>query len=263
SRGRRCSHPARRRREVGVDESHRGAQARGPEPVRDDDVSRQVRQDGHGAVRRRRHRDRRAPLRDVLQRVAELPADVAALHHVPLVREGLPQPGRRQPRQPAALHVVRSMTRPADRELLVKTYAAFNARDVDATLAAMHPDVDWPDGMEGGRVRGHPAVRDYWTRQWSRIDPHVEPRGFAADERQHAIGTSLRAPDEYRLPTTFADVSNLDKDHKVFARDDRRRLFAIGNRLWHSDSSFKAIPAKYSLLHARAIPSKGGNTEFA
>jgi len=82
-------------------------------------------------------------------------------------------------------------------------------------------------------------------------------------ELEHAIGTSLRAPDEYRLPTTFADVSNLDKDHKVFARDDRRRLFAIGNRLWHSDSSFKAIPSKYSLLHARAIPSKGGNTEFA
>jgi alpha-ketoglutarate-dependent 2,4-dichlorophenoxyacetate dioxygenase len=82
-------------------------------------------------------------------------------------------------------------------------------------------------------------------------------------EIEHAIGTSLRAPEEYRLPTTFADVSNLDKDNKVFARDDRRRLFAIGNRLWHSDSSFKAIPAKYSLLHARSVPSKGGNTEFA
>jgi alpha-ketoglutarate-dependent 2,4-dichlorophenoxyacetate dioxygenase len=80
---------------------------------------------------------------------------------------------------------------------------------------------------------------------------------------EHAIGTSLRAPDEYRLPTTFADVSNLDKDNKVYARDDRRRLFAIGNRLWHSDSSFKVIPAKYSLLHARSVPSKGGNTEFA
>jgi alpha-ketoglutarate-dependent 2,4-dichlorophenoxyacetate dioxygenase len=82
-------------------------------------------------------------------------------------------------------------------------------------------------------------------------------------EIEHAIGTSLRAPDEYRLPTTFADVSNLDQNHKVFARDDRRRLFALGNRLWHSDSSFKVIPAKYSLLHARRIPSKGGNTEFA
>src|SRR5919204_6785359 len=82
-------------------------------------------------------------------------------------------------------------------------------------------------------------------------------------ELEHAIGTSLRAPDEYRLPTTFADVSNLDQHHQVFARDDRRRLFAIGNRLWHSDSSFKAIPAKYSLLRAVSVPSKGGNTEFA
>src|SRR5207245_3368872 len=82
-------------------------------------------------------------------------------------------------------------------------------------------------------------------------------------EIELAVGTSLRAPDEYRLPTTFADVSTLDPHQKVFARDDRRRLFAIGNRLWHSDSSFKVVPAKYSLLHARAIPSKGGNTEFA
>jgi alpha-ketoglutarate-dependent 2,4-dichlorophenoxyacetate dioxygenase len=80
---------------------------------------------------------------------------------------------------------------------------------------------------------------------------------------EHSIGASLRAPDEYRLPTTFADVSNLDKDNRPYARDDRRRLFAIGNRLWHSDSSFKVVPAKYSLLHALSIPSKGGNTEFA
>jgi alpha-ketoglutarate-dependent 2,4-dichlorophenoxyacetate dioxygenase len=80
---------------------------------------------------------------------------------------------------------------------------------------------------------------------------------------EQAIGTSLRAPDELRLPTTFADVSNLDRQNRPFARDDRRRLFGIGNRLWHSDSSFKATPAKYSLLHARSVPSKGGNTEFA
>ena len=80
---------------------------------------------------------------------------------------------------------------------------------------------------------------------------------------EHAIGTSLRAANELRLPTTFADVSNLDQNHKPFARDDRRRLFGIGNRLWHSDSSFKVVPAKYSLLHARSVTSKGGNTEFA
>src|SRR5262252_1075875 len=82
-------------------------------------------------------------------------------------------------------------------------------------------------------------------------------------EIEHSIGASLRAPEEFRLPPLFADVSNLDGNNQPFGRDDRRRLFAIGNRLWHSDSSFKAVPAKYSLLRALRIPSKGGNTEFA
>ena len=66
--------------------------------------------------------------------------------------------------------------------LLAEVYAAFNARDVDRVLAAMHPDVDWPNGMEGGYVHGHAAVRDYWTRQWQAIDPHVEPRRFAVED---------------------------------------------------------------------------------
>jgi alpha-ketoglutarate-dependent 2,4-dichlorophenoxyacetate dioxygenase len=80
---------------------------------------------------------------------------------------------------------------------------------------------------------------------------------------EHAIGSSLRNAADFRLPTTFADVSNLDGNNQPFTREDRRRLFAIGNRLWHSDSSFKATPAKYSLLRSVRIPSKGGNTEFA
>jgi alpha-ketoglutarate-dependent 2,4-dichlorophenoxyacetate dioxygenase len=80
---------------------------------------------------------------------------------------------------------------------------------------------------------------------------------------ENTMGNSLRAAADFRLPGTFADVSNLDGNNQPFGRDDRRRLFAIGNRLWHSDSSFKAVPAKYSLLRALRIPSKGGNTEFA
>lgn len=80
---------------------------------------------------------------------------------------------------------------------------------------------------------------------------------------EQSLGTSLRAEADRRLPPNFADVSNLDKDNKPFAVDDRRRLFAIGNRLWHSDSSFKAVPAKYSILYALSVVSKGGNTEFA
>jgi ketosteroid isomerase-like protein len=60
-------------------------------------------------------------------------------------------------------------------DLITKTYAAFNARDIESVLAVMHPDVDWPNGWEGGRVRGHDEVRKYWTRQWKAIDPTVTP----------------------------------------------------------------------------------------
>jgi hypothetical protein len=58
------------------------------------------------------------------------------------------------------------------------TYDAFNARDIDEVLAQMTDDVDWPNAWEGGRVIGTDAVRDYWTRQWAQIDPHVEPSSF-------------------------------------------------------------------------------------
>ena len=68
-----------------------------------------------------------------------------------------------------------------ERELVERAYAAFNARDVDGALAAMHADVEWPNGMEGGVVRGHAAVRAYWTRQWGLIDPRVDPVRIEVD----------------------------------------------------------------------------------
>src|SRR3989442_313266 len=63
-------------------------------------------------------------------------------------------------------------------KLLRDAYAAFNARDIDAALGTMHPDVVWPNGREGGYVHGHDAARAYWTRQWGVIDPHGEPGRF-------------------------------------------------------------------------------------
>ena len=66
-------------------------------------------------------------------------------------------------------------------ELIRKAYAAFNARDIDGALATMKPDVEWPNGMEGGIVHGHDGVRAYWTRQWGMLNPHVEPKAFDID----------------------------------------------------------------------------------
>jgi len=80
---------------------------------------------------------------------------------------------------------------------------------------------------------------------------------------ESSIGGNITKLDQRRLQVEFADVSNLDQNQDIYARDDRRRLFNLGNRLWHSDSSFRAVPAKYSLLSARSIPVNGPNTEYA
>ena len=80
---------------------------------------------------------------------------------------------------------------------------------------------------------------------------------------QPAVGNNVTPQRERRLSADFSDVSNLDRDSAILNRHDRGRLFGFGNRLWHSDASFRAVPAKYSILAAHALPSAGGNTEFA
>jgi ketosteroid isomerase-like protein len=67
-------------------------------------------------------------------------------------------------------------------QVLTTAYAAFNRRDLDAALELMHPDVDWPNAWEGGRVRGRGAVRSYWERQFEEISSRVEPVGFTEEE---------------------------------------------------------------------------------
>ncbi len=71
--------------------------------------------------------------------------------------------------------------------LLKKAYAAFNIRDIDSALATMQPDVEWPNGMEGGTVHGRAGVREYWTRQWGILNPHVEPKSFTLDETGRVV----------------------------------------------------------------------------
>ncbi|MGI9420861.1 MAG: TauD/TfdA dioxygenase family protein [Geminicoccaceae bacterium] len=82
-------------------------------------------------------------------------------------------------------------------------------------------------------------------------------------EIELAIGGNVTKPEDRRLAVELADVSNLTEANEILKPDDRRGLFNIGNQLWHSDSSYRAVPAKYSLLSARQIPKAGGNTEFA
>ena len=86
-------------------------------------------------------------------------------------------------------------------------------------------------------------------------------RNFGALEE--ARGGNITRPEDRRLQVGMGDVSNLGKDGRPIARDSRQRAFNIGNMLWHSDSSFRPIPAKYSLLSARVVNPTGGNTEFA
>jgi alpha-ketoglutarate-dependent 2,4-dichlorophenoxyacetate dioxygenase len=93
------------------------------------------------------------------------------------------------------------------------------------------------------------------------------------DDQEMAFGAALGPIEQTRAVVDahkhrlkhrqMNDISNLDVDGNLLAADDRRRMFNLGNQLWHSDSSFKATPAKYSMLHGRVVPPEGGETEFA
>jgi len=65
--------------------------------------------------------------------------------------------------------------------LLRSAYAAFNRREIETVLGLMHPNVDWPNGMEGGRVLGTAAVREYWKRQFQLVHSRVEPKNFTME----------------------------------------------------------------------------------
>lgn len=101
----------------------------------------------------------------------------------------------------------------------------------------------------------------------------VFPGQELTDDQQMAFGEALGPLEttrgvvdahRHRLKhQAMNDISNIDTDGKLLGADDRRRMFNLGNQLWHSDSSFKATPAKYSMLLGRSIPPEGGETEFA
>lgn len=128
------------------------------------------------------------------------------------------------------------------------------------------------EGLDLRRPLGAEAL--HWIE--AEMDRHgvlVFPGQDLTDEQQIAFGLNF-GPLEAETATVdvhkrriahaqMNDISNLDEKGQLLAADDRRRMFSLGNRLWHSDSSFKRVPAKYSMLHARVVPPEGGDTEFA
>ena len=142
------------------------------------------------------------------------------------------------------------------------------------TIRPLHPTI-------GGEVTGIDLRKPLGKADVAAIeagmDKHavlVFPGQDLTDEQQMAFtvnfgaiendrGGNITKPQDKRLTTGMVDVSNLAKDGKPLPLESRQRLFNMGNMLWHSDSSFRPVPAKYSLLSARVVNKKGGNTEFA
>ena len=137
------------------------------------------------------------------------------------------------------------------------------------------------EGGFAGRVTGIDLRAPLQDREVAAIEAGMDRHGVlvfpgqAIDDAQQmafterfgaletTAGGNVTTPAESRLNPAIADVSNLDRDGRPLARNDRRRMFNLGNQLWHSDSSFRAVPAKYSILSGRVVSTEGGNTEFA
>jgi alpha-ketoglutarate-dependent 2,4-dichlorophenoxyacetate dioxygenase len=142
------------------------------------------------------------------------------------------------------------------------------------TIRKLHP---FFVGEVTGVDLGRPISRDEAEAIEAGMDEYavlIFPKQDITDEQQLAFaanfgprenlrGGHIAKPEDARLTPGLADVSNLGKDGKPMSRDNRVHLFNLGNCLWHSDSSFRPVPAKFSLLSARLVNPKGGNTEFA
>jgi alpha-ketoglutarate-dependent 2,4-dichlorophenoxyacetate dioxygenase len=137
---------------------------------------------------------------------------------------------------------------------------------VTPNFAAEIGDVDLSRPLEAVDVT---AIKDAFAKyavlvfpdQHLSQDQHLDfARYFGPLETTIAV---FRKDTKLRLRAEFADVSNLDPENEVWGKESRQRMFQLGNRLWHTDSSFKRVPALASLLYARSIPPIGGHTEFA
>ena len=139
------------------------------------------------------------------------------------------------------------------------------------TITAVHPAL-------GAEIGGVDLARSPDDATFTRIaeafdeysvlvfhdQPLTDEQQMAFSERFGPLETTVRTlGKEDRLGAHMVDLSNMDEEGKPMSWSDRRMLYQSGNQLWHSDSSFKPVPAHSSALSARVVPPEGGETEFA
>jgi alpha-ketoglutarate-dependent 2,4-dichlorophenoxyacetate dioxygenase len=145
-------------------------------------------------------------------------------------------------------------------------FVATAVQPITPTFAAEMGDVDLSKPLSADDLA---AIRAAFTQFAVLVfpDQHLDDESQLAFARLFGeLETTVfkaRKDHKLRLHENLADVSNLDADDGILGTDDRQRLYNLGNRLWHTDSSFKRLPAYCSMLHARSIPPIGGQTEFA
>src|SRR5271156_4624141 len=114
-----------------------------------------------------------------------------------------------------------------DEQLIKQMYDGFNTRDMDGVFSLLADDVAWANGMEGTHVYGKDAIREYWTYQWSTIDPHVEPLKIA------------KADDGTLVVDVHQVVKNLEGQVLI---DETVKLHSAWMPVWSSDSTSRATP---------------------
>ena len=118
-----------------------------------------------------------------------------------------------------------------DVKVLERIYVRFNARDIDGVLAVLADDVAWANGMDGGHVHGREAVREYWTRQWAMVSPHVEPVGF----HRTADGAIIA---EVRQSPSAISKANRSRGRRTVLKTRRSDTFPIFERArWLASTS--------------------------
>ena len=143
---------------------------------------------------------------------------------------------------------------------------SLHLRPLHPLFAAEATGVDLREPLDAAALAGIVAALDRYAVLVLPAQPLTDAQQIAFSGRLGPLETTIkayRADHKPRLDLHISDVSNLDENNRVLAEDDRRRMNGLGNRLWHTDSSFKPVPARYSLLSARTIPGEGGETEFA